>query len=135
MGVFLIRMKRIAWAAAALASLTIAGALAAPAPDDPAPPPPSKALLDAGRAAYTTTCAPCHGATGEGNGPVAFALKPPPRNFVKDAFKAGDTVPAVFHTITYGLPDTRMVGFPQLPVATRWGLAYVVVGFRTAAKK
>jgi high-affinity iron transporter len=79
---------------------------------------------------YAQVCAACHGLTGEGNGPVAFAIKPPPRNFVKDTFKAGDSVDQIFATITNGLPDTRMVGYPQVPEATRWGLAYHVRSFR-----
>lgn len=122
---------RISLPAAALASLGVAGALAAPAA--PTPPLPTPDLLAAGKAAYTANCAACHGATGEGNGPVAFALNPKPRNFVKDAFKAGDSVGAVFHTITYGLAGTKMVGYPQLPERDRWGLAYYVLAFR--AKK
>jgi high-affinity iron transporter len=122
---------RIARWAVALASLSVAGALAAPA--KPTAPPRTPDLLDAGKAAYTANCAACHGATGEGNGPVAFALNPKPRNFVKDAFKGGDSVEAVFNTITYGLAGTKMVGYPQLPERDRWGLAYYVLAFR--AKK
>ncbi|MGE5182425.1 MAG: c-type cytochrome [Acidobacteriota bacterium] len=97
---------------------------------DPSPPMPTPKVLEAGKAAYDQTCVACHGATGEGNGPVAFAIKPPPRNFRKDPFKAGDSVLQVFHTITYGLPDTKMVGYPQLDETARWGLAYIVVSLR-----
>jgi high-affinity iron transporter len=107
-----------------------ASALAA----DPSPPTPTWKLLEIGKAAYDQTCAACHGATGEGNGPVSFAIKPPPRNFRKDAFKAGDSVEQVFHTITFGLPDTRMVGYPQLDETARWGIAYFVVSLRPAKK-
>jgi high-affinity iron transporter len=96
------------------------------------PPAPTPKLLEAGKAAYTATCLACHGATGEGNGPVAFAIKPPPRNFVKDAFKAGDSPGAVFHTITNGLPNTRMVGYPQISEHDRWGVTYYVLALRSA---
>ncbi len=95
-----------------------------------AAPSPTPKLLDTGKAAYEQTCAACHGVDGDGAGPVAFALKPPPRNFRKDAFKAGDSVEQIYHTITNGLPDTKMVGYPQLDDATRWGIAYHVRGFR-----
>ena len=95
-------------------------------------PPPSPRLLEAGRRIYAATCAPCHGVDGDGKGPVAFAIKPPPRNFHKDAFKAGDSVEQIFATITNGLPDTKMVGYPQIPEQDRWGLAYVVLAFRPA---
>jgi high-affinity iron transporter len=91
------------------------------------------AVLAAGKAAYEGSaagCAACHGLTGEGNGPVAFAIKPPPRNFVVDDFKGGDKVENVFTTITLGLPGTKMVGYPQLPEPDRWALAYYVLSFR-----
>ena len=96
-------------------------------------PPSSPAVVAAGKAAYEGSaagCHACHGLTGEGNGPVAFALKPPPRNFTKDPFKAGETVEQVFATITNGLPGTAMVGYPKLPDETRWALAYYVLSFR-----
>ena len=114
-----------AWPLAVIFATTIAVALAAPSP-----PPPTAQRLARGKAVYEHNCAPCHGVTGEGNGPVAFALKPPPRNFVKDTFKAGDRVDQVFATITNGLPNTQMVGYPQIPEDDRWALAYHVVGFR-----
>ncbi len=94
-------------------------------------------LLAAGKASYEGSaagCAACHGVTGEGNGPVAFAIKPPPRNFVRDEFKGGDSVERVFTTITLGLPGTKMVGYPQLAEADRWALAYYVLSFRAARK-
>ncbi len=100
-------------------------------------PTPTPALLAAGKAAYEGSaagCSACHGLTGEGNGPVAFAIKPPPRNFVVDDFKGGDKVENVFTTITLGLTGTRMVGYPQLPEADRWALAYYVRAFRAPSK-
>jgi high-affinity iron transporter len=94
----------------------------------------SRAVLDRGKALYESGevgCFACHGLTGEGNGPVAFALKPPPRNLAREPFKAGDSVEQVFGTLTNGLPDTRMVGYPQLAEADRWALAYYVLAFRS----
>lgn len=123
-------------AAAALAGLglaallALAGTLAAGTPT----PLPSPELITLGRKAYAQTCVPCHGVNGDGKGPVAFSLKPPPRDFRSDPFKAGDTVEQIFATITNGLANTRMVGYPKLPERDRWGLAYVVLGFRPAKK-
>ena len=96
-------------------------------------PPPTPQLLERGKVVYegsTAGCSACHGLTGEGNGPVAFAIKPPPRNLRTEPFKAGDSVEHIFTTITLGLPNTRMVGYPQLPEQDRWALAYYVRSFR-----
>ncbi|MBA3463209.1 MAG: cytochrome c [Deltaproteobacteria bacterium] len=93
-------------------------------------------LLAQGKSVYegaTAGCSACHGLTGEGNGPVAFAIKPPPRNFKTEAFRGGESVEKVFTTITLGLPNTRMVGYPMLPEVERWALAYYVLTLR--AKK
>jgi len=41
----------------------------------------------AGKTAFTTNCASCHGDSGKGDGPVGAALTPPPRDFSKGEFK------------------------------------------------
>jgi len=105
---------------AALSALAFAGT----------PPSPTPKLLDTGKQVYAVNCVACHGVTGEGNGPVAFAVKPPPRNFVKDPFKAGDTVEQIYMTVTSGLPKTKMVGYPQIKELDRWAVAYYVRSFR-----
>ena len=93
-------------------------------------PAPSPSLIATGKDAYTTHCAACHGPDGDGKGPVAFAIKPPPRNFQKDPFKAGEQIPEIFYTITNGLPNTKMIGYGHLSETQRWGLAYYVRSFR-----
>jgi len=42
---------------------------------------------DAGKAKYDMFCASCHGSAGKGDGPVAVAIQPPPRDFTVGAFK------------------------------------------------
>jgi high-affinity iron transporter len=95
-----------------------------------AAPAPTPKLLETGKQVYAINCAACHGATGEGNGPVAFAVKPPPRNLVREPFKAGDSALQIYHTVTNGLPSTRMVGYPQIKELERWAVAYYVRAFR-----
>lgn len=41
----------------------------------------------AGKTAFVTNCASCHGESGKGDGPVGAALQPPPRDFTKADFK------------------------------------------------
>ncbi len=111
----------------------VGGALAIAAAALAKAPPQTPAIIAAGKAAYEGSaagCHACHGVTGEGNGPVAFFLKPPPRNFTKDPFKGGDTVDQVYATITNGLAGTSMVAYRQLSDDTRWALAYYVLSFR-----
>ncbi|MEN8185099.1 MAG: cytochrome c [Myxococcota bacterium] len=50
---------------------------------------PSIAAADAeaGKAIYMQNCLSCHGATGQGDGPVGAALTPRPRDFSKGEFK------------------------------------------------
>lgn len=40
----------------------------------------------AGKAHYQALCAPCHGASGKGDGPAAAALDPKPRNHTDGAY-------------------------------------------------
>jgi mono/diheme cytochrome c family protein len=93
-------------------------------------PPFTPKLLETGKQVYDLNCAACHGVRGRGDGPVAFAVKPPPRDLVKEPFKAGDRVDQIFHTVTNGLPNTRMVGYPHLKEIDRWALAYYVRALR-----
>jgi high-affinity iron transporter len=95
-----------------------------------AAPAPTPKLLETGRQVYAINCAACHGVTGKGDGPVAFAVKPPPRNLVAEPFKAGDSVERIFKTVSTGLPNTKMVGYPQITEVDRWAVAYYVRAFR-----
>jgi len=94
------------------------------------PPPRTPALVAKGKASFNVYCAACHGVSGEGNGPVAFAVRPRPRNLRKDRLVQGDSVEQLFATITRGLPSGTMASYAQLPVDERWALAYYVRSFR-----
>jgi len=94
------------------------------------PPKNTPELLKKGSAAFTANCVTCHGEKGDGLGDAGKYMSPHPRNFATDKFKSGDKVTDLFKTITKGLDGTAMAGFPDLPEADRWGLAYYVLSFK-----
>ena len=57
---------------------------------------------------FSTTCADCHGAKGDGEGPRAYFITPRPRNFLEDYARARLNRPAIFTAVTHGLPGTPM---------------------------
>lgn len=114
----------LVWAAApAPAALSQAPSSSArPAPD-----------LEIGKQAYLDSCARCHGVTGAGDGRDSARMLPKPRRLSEGVFKfrttASGTPPTdedLFHTLTEGLPGSRMPEFQRLPEETRWQLVYYV---------
>jgi high-affinity iron transporter len=64
-----------------------------------------------GKATFDTTCAPCHGAAGKGDGEAGKGLEPPPADFT-DAFHARYYSDAGrVRIIQKGSPGTAMAGF------------------------
>jgi mono/diheme cytochrome c family protein len=51
----------------------------------------ARSHLQQGREVYTRHCAACHGTTGDGQGPAAQYLNPPPRDYRLGRFKFGST--------------------------------------------
>jgi mono/diheme cytochrome c family protein len=80
-------------------------------------------VIERGRTSYETFCKVCHGARGEGDGPLV-PLIPSPPSYSSDRVRA---MPAgrLFHVITYG--SGRMPSYAsQLPADDRWSIvAYV----------
>lgn len=74
------------------------------------------AAIAAGRTAYHSYCATCHGDRGEGDGPGAAVADPKPFNFTQPEF-AGmrePPGPAVLYAIvTRGIGETNMSAFAQ----------------------
>ncbi len=104
----------------------LVGGLCASAAEVSARPAPD---LAAGREAYVTNCARCHGDQGHGDGPDAARMIPRPRDFTTGTYKfrmtASGTPPTdedLFHTISTGLAGTRMPGWEGLSEDTRWQL-------------
>ncbi|WP_371420864.1 FTR1 family protein [Tardiphaga sp.] len=90
-----------------------------------------------GQALYNDNCASCHGVTGDGRGPDAAKLNPPPIAFV-DAQRARErSVFALYQVVTQGLDGTPMRSFDELPSSDRWALALYVghFAFSDAAAK
>ena len=74
-------------------------------------------LLNDGHDSYMLYCYACHGENGDGKGPAAFSLRPPPRDFTKGIFKfarlsAGEDLPTdedLQRIISKGLHGTAML--------------------------
>lgn len=82
--------------------------------------------IAAGRNAYQTYCAGCHGDKGDGNGPAAMFLDPKPRDFTSGKFKFA-SVPSgqlprdedIHRVIKNGLKGTSMPAWPLVPETER----------------
>jgi len=79
-----------------------------------------------GKTLYLETCAVCHGAAGQGNGPLAQDLDPQPTDFTDVTRYEHRSLYALFNTITYGVDGTAMGEFSTFSPEDRWNLtAYV----------
>ncbi len=74
---------------------------------------------------FAENCTPCHGARGNGDGPRAKDLDPPPAK-LSDAARLDAAAPFVFYNaITLGVADTAMASFADgLSDQERWDLAF-----------
>jgi mono/diheme cytochrome c family protein len=100
---------RICWLSVACTLVACAG--------DPTP-------LERGRVVYLTSCAPCHGERGDGVGPSAVGMRPPPRDFTAPRFRikfgsvTGGKLPTdddLRRVIRHGLPGTAMPAWDLAP--------------------
>jgi mono/diheme cytochrome c family protein len=100
--------------------------------EDPKPPKKTPELVNIGKKLYEQNCTPCHGPKGEGKGPLANTLTPHPSDFalpLKDWPNTKGDPQKIFDLITKGIPNSAMVGWPQLSEKERWGLVYRVMDF------
>ena len=100
--------------------------------EGPKPPKKTPDLLSLGKKLYEQNCTPCHGPKGEGKGPLANTLTPHPSDFalpLKDWPNTKGDPQKIFDLITKGIPNSAMVGCPQLSEKERWGLVYRVMDF------
>jgi len=64
-----------------------------------------------GKRVYQERCVSCHGETGNGDGPIAWAIEPRPRNFADAAFWKDRTAAQVKEVVQKGKPGTQMGAF------------------------
>lgn len=68
---------------------------------------------DKGKALYAQQCVSCHGASGKGDGPVAGALNPKPRNLTDKTYMTGLSDQHLFDVIKKG--GTAVGKSPLMP--------------------
>lgn len=103
-----------------------------PDPSTNAPPPPV-VDLDKAKTVFTQRCVPCHGATGNGDGPASAQLTPKPRNYTDKVWQASVDDAYIEKIIKLGGAGVgkspAMPNNPDLPPEVITGLKDVVRGF------
>ena len=79
--------------------------------DAPEFPEATKDQLAMGKETFTTTCAPCHGMEGKGDGAAAAALDPKPADFTDDSHSRYYSDAGRLYIIQNGVEGTGMVGW------------------------
>jgi len=82
-----------------------------------------------GQQLYNQQCARCHGSSGEGNGPQAAVLSPPPINFHDITRQKERSIWGLYSAISQGVEGTAMPAFSKLNAEQRWALAFYVANF------
>ena len=67
-----------------------------------------KGDIEKGRDFFMQNCFTCHGVTGGGDGPRAYFINPPPRNFLLETSRQYLNRPALFEAITKGRTGSEM---------------------------
>jgi mono/diheme cytochrome c family protein len=87
----------------------------------------SKELTARGKSLYDEDCSTCHGSLGEGNGPAAGTMAPPPRDFTaSEGWINGRDMPGIFKTLEQGIAGSSMVSFDYLTKKDRMALVHYV---------
>jgi mono/diheme cytochrome c family protein len=73
-----------------------------------------KGDLKRGGAFYRANCVACHGLKGDGQGPRAYFINPPPRNFIDPATRSRLNRPLLFASIHAGRPATEMPAWSKV---------------------
>jgi len=80
-----------------------------------------------GEKIFKANCVVCHGDKGDGKGPAAAGMTPPPRNFTSATDMKGIDDARLHKSIVEGRPGTPMVGFGKTlkPVDIDDVIAYI----------
>ncbi len=86
--------------------------------------PPLVPAVAEGRALFARYCVSCHGADGDGRGPIAEAVQGPrPADFTDPGFMNDETPAEFYQAITIGVPGTAMPSWDGLLTAQeRWDI-------------
>lgn len=79
-----------------------------------------------GAALYQQQCAACHGVSGNGDGPAAAQLDPPPIAFTDAERARARSLYALYEATTQGVEGTAMASFASLSPEDRWALSFYV---------
>jgi S-disulfanyl-L-cysteine oxidoreductase SoxD len=92
---------------------------------------PNAQTLASGRQQFETYCAPCHGSSGQGDGPVAHLLSKPPKNLISGTSK---DLPDGY---IYGAIRDGVLSMPsyaeELPTEQRWQVVTYLRSMQQAA--
>jgi mono/diheme cytochrome c family protein len=123
-------MTRVRWAGVGLALGALVWVAASPARAQ-APQNPTNPTYD-GLDLFRQHCASCHGANGQGNGPMADHLRRPPADLTLIASRNGGMFPSARVERIIDGRDVGPHGNPEMPV---WGDAFKVLpgGFSEVA--
>lgn len=87
----------------------------------------SPELTVRGKNLFSANCATCHGEQGHGDGPASTTMNPRPRNFTgANDWKNGPDLPAIFKTLSMGVPGSSMASFDYFSRKDRMALAHYV---------
>ena len=86
--------------------------------------------LRQGAQLFAAACAPCHGASGHGDGPAAVNLNPKPASFHAEDVMRSLTPFKAQSVIRFGVKGTAMVPFDTLDEKQRWALAFYLFTLR-----
>jgi mono/diheme cytochrome c family protein len=87
--------------------------------------------LAKGKDQFNTYCAPCHGASGQGNGPVAHILAKAPDNLL--AGKSKDRPDGYIYSVIRDGHDAMPSYAEEMPVEQRWQVITYLRSMQTAA--